>query len=159
MSRPLYETPENRENEMRILQTIAAEWNVTPSPKLPMKNQLDYALLRNSGKMCPEVVCLVEIKDRSTMKKEWPTYYISLHKYMAALHYQAIAKVPALLVVQFPAPRGLQYVRFQSSLIEYVSMSNYVGRNDKDDNELVAHINMKHFFDIRECPIYFKGDD
>ena len=142
MTRPLYENEYTIYREGNILQTVCREWGVTSSPKLPLKNQLDYILMRDN-----RAVCFAEIKYRL---KVYDTYYVSLHKYMAALNYQSVTKLPSYLIVEFPS--GMMYLRFDSRIISHIGMSNLMSRNDKDDNELVAHIEMKHFVDIKNCP-------
>lgn len=133
--RPIYEDEYTLKKEKDILDVACKEWGLIASPKLPMKNHMDYILMKDE---C--AVCFVEIKFRT---KIYDTYYISLHKFMSALQYQSICNMPSFLVVEFPT--GIKFLRFNSKLIHHIGMANLFSRNDKDDNELVAHIEMRHF--------------
>ena len=81
MSRPIYETQADRDNEQNIAGIVEARFNCTLH-KMPMKYILDFAAVRDNA-----VVAFVEVRQRKIPSTQYDEYMISMNKLTAAQEY------------------------------------------------------------------------
>lgn len=138
-ARPLYETTESLSEERLVAERIGEAWSCNPV-KLARAYQLDFALCRDDA-----VQAWAEVKVRT---KRYPTYMLSLHKWLAAVELHERTGLPALLVVQWPdllAYCALSGLRRPLS----VTMGGRRDRGDWQDMEPVVHIPLEFFNRVR----------
>ena len=82
---------------------------------------------------------VVEVKNRACKRHKYPTYMISVDKWMAGLSMQSYIKLPFILVVSWDDEIG--YLNCYEHLNEInVNMGGRKDRNDAQDIEPVVHI-------------------
>lgn len=98
MTRPIYETAGHRADEARVMQIVAAKWNVE-TVKLRREDRLDFAL-RRYGK----IVAYAEIKCRKYTREELERYggfFMSKHKWVTARDHCLVTSTPFALIISF----------------------------------------------------------
>ena len=137
MSRPLYESPDNREAEEAIAHAIKLTWKCMVK-KLPIRYEIDFALVRE------EVVALAEIKRRYHRFGEYETYMISLGK---------VAKANSLTLPCFVVVGWNDCIKWASLTNETPSKIEWGGRTDRkdwQDEEPCAHYPIEIFKPLME---------
>lgn len=93
--RPVYETQADLDRETLVIQKVADLYDCE-FHKLPMRDRLDFAMLRNG-----EIVAFVEIKCRNCMSHTYDTIMMTMDKVLAARRLQAETGLPAYFVVDY----------------------------------------------------------
>lgn len=137
MGRPVYETRQDIGREANVAEILAAAWSCAIH-KLPRLYSCDYAAMR--GK---EVSAWLEIKCRNA---SYPTYLISLHKWIKGIELSEATAKPFLLVVSWPV-NGEQVVMFYPVCREpiHVVLGGRKDRNDPDDIEPMVEVPVAKF--------------
>jgi hypothetical protein len=78
MTRPIYETQTDRNNERRLAAKIEKHYNCMLT-KMPMKLSLDFMAMRDG-----KAVAFIEARQRKIAMNTYPTYMLSLYKAMQA---------------------------------------------------------------------------
>lgn len=138
MDRPMYETPENKQNELRVLGEITKKW-MCGGHKLPIKYGLDYSLTRSN-----EILGFCEIKCRNYPFSHFlDGYQISLNKIMAAKNLYETTSIPCFLVID--CKDGIWYTQ----ITEFKNIKPVLGgrkdRGDWQDFEPMAVIDAGKF--------------
>ncbi len=134
---PGHENAASRADEARLVALIEAAWGCTHE-KLPIKNRVD-GLLRRGGAL----MAYVEMKSRKVLREAYPTFMISLDKWMYARQLaENSGGVPVLIVVEWLD--GVFWIR-QDEVTYKVGIGGRNDRNDPLDLELCVHVPI-HFF-------------
>lgn len=138
MSRPIYETAQDRANELDVMNRICGD-DITYK-KLPMRDFIDFALFRDD-----ELVSLVEVRHRKTAMRKFPTLYCDAAKVLHARAYSELLQVPVYLFVQWSDK--LAYINFNEA---FKTSFNGNKKNTRDEQEqsLVAHFDIDLFREV-----------
>ena len=140
MSRQLYENETNRNNEQAAKVTLEASWSVTLR-KLPIKYGAEWVAFRGD-----QAVAVIEYKNRPHDSTRFPTYLLSVHKWMSMRSLANTIGVPAILVVEFVD--GMRHCTLEDEM----ATTAWAGRRDRgdaDDLEPCMMIPMDRFGYIR----------
>lgn len=137
MTRPIYESDVDRENEEIIISRLSKVYNCDWR-KLPIQYRVDYALTRAEA-----IVALAEVKKRRVNSDTYRTIILSAKKVWAAQDQAERLRVPALFVVAFNDKMG--YVKLDADVIDGYRMGGRFDRGDVEDSEIVAHIPIEKF--------------
>jgi hypothetical protein len=147
MARPRYETEQDLDNEVKVMDAITSPYrDRVYYRKLPLAYQLDYGIYEKPGNLLRTVV---EIKTRDIDIDTYKTLFISAHKVHAMIEW-ANMNVNAILV--FNLRDGI-YTRLIKSDNPWLSRPAFGGRYDREDwqdAEPVYHIPTKMFFCLGE---------
>ena len=137
MARPMYETTLDIGREASVAEVLASAWSCAIH-KLPRLYACDFAAMRNKV-----VSAWLEIKVRNA---SYPTYLISLHKWIKGIELSEATGKPFLLVVSWPV-NGERVVMFHPVTREpiRVVLGGRKDRNDPDDIEPMVEIPVSRF--------------
>ena len=138
MSRKLYETQADRDNEREIIDQICAARGCE-AYKLPFKYRMDFAMVKGG-----KVTALVEVKNRNCASFKYPNFMISLDKIIHANNLTMITHLPCWLAVRWTDCIGL--VDFE--MWRDISLGGRFDRGDPDDFQLQGYFNIKDFVKI-----------
>jgi hypothetical protein len=141
MSRPMYETQQDRDNEQALARLIAERFNCVMH-KMPIKYTLDYAATRNN-----DVVAFVEMRRRKIPMERFDTYMIALHKVIKAQELNNVTGLPCFLVIQWTDAVGMCRLDTCDHSIE---VGGSTRRGDWQDIEPMAHIPIHQFMEIEQ---------
>ena len=131
MTRPFYETGDQRLVEHEVAEKLAYKWHAT-QVAFPDGSTVDRVLVRDG-----RVIGLVEIKTRQTPVDKYPTYYAS-HQRLQRLRYIAKAlRLPPVFVVQWSDACG--WLNPAETKPVRIDVGGRVDRGDQFDVELVEH--------------------
>jgi hypothetical protein len=142
--RQTYETQTDLDNERAVADKIAAAWK-TAAEKLPAKMECDYMLTGNGG----VGGAFIEIKCRKVASTAYPTYMLSLHKWMRLRWLMQSTGMPVFLVVSHTD--GIRYLRIEADKHYDVTMGGRTDRADGQDVEPVVKIPMAFFTRLKEA--------
>jgi len=144
-NRPLYENQVSLKNEADTALAVEKAWGADLI-KLSMKNKIDFLLKNKTGK--PRA--FIEIKNRTCNRGQYPTYMLSLDKWVAGLSLQLYTQLPFILVVSWADEIG--YVKCLKTLKDTtIDIGGRVDRGDAQDIEPVIHIPI-HLFETLVVP-------
>ncbi len=136
--RPTYENELSKADEQRISPIIERLWKCKLD-KLPTKNFIDFALMRKKVGL----VAYAEIKCRKNPRQQYPTFMISLEKWMHSQHIAKVSNgVPMFFIVEWTD--GLYWVR-QDTATYSVGVGGRYDRNDALDVELMVFVPVDQF--------------
>lgn len=137
MARPLYETRQDLENELGVMNTVAAIAKMT-FRKMTIRYSVDYALMKGDA-----VHAWVEVKCRKNEMKKYPTLMISAGKLMEGVNLSYHTGKPFYLVVKWQD--GIGRVKLDSLLKYKLTFGGRFDRNDAQDVEPVYEIPTSDF--------------
>lgn len=141
MSRPLYETSEDREAEHELAIQVARTWG-RRALMLPRKFPVDVAF-ESKGR----IVSLAEIKIRTNKASAYDTYMISAHKWSTMIEFSRNLVKTVNLIVKWGCGT-VGYLTITGAEF-HLGIGGRSDRNDSDDTELVAQIPIKQFNRIK----------
>lgn len=141
MSRPLYETEQDRENERRLAEMIGAKYNYK-FVKMPIKLSLDYMLTQDGI-----AKAFMEMRQRKTPMHKYPTYMISLYKVMMASQLTQTTGLPCSLAVQWSDKAGICKLPPDITPLR-ISQGGSMQRGDPQDIEPVVYFDMSCFKEL-----------
>lgn len=139
--RPTYEKKENRRKELQAADVIRKLWwpdQRTQVQHLPVKSVLDLAFVRDSV-----ILGFGEVKVRTNDHDRYPTYMLSLEKWMTGVALRKNLRLPVWLFVQFADQ--LMWAPFAHVEGIEVGMGGRYDRGDPQDVEPVALIPLSLF--------------
>ena len=140
MSRPLYESAEDRSAEtIAVKKFIDSLDGDVDFIKLPMQYKMDFAITRGGV-----LTGLVEVKCRKNSKHAYSTYMISMSKLVAAAGYSSIG-INCVLLVKWTD--GMGWVKMDGNKWK-VRIGGRKDRNDWQDVEPVTHIPIAEFNEV-----------
>lgn len=141
MSRPLYETEQDRESERRLAEMIGAKYNYK-FVKMPTKLSLDYMLTQDGI-----AKAFMEMRQRRTPMHKYPTYMISLYKVMMASQLTQTTGLPCYLAVQWSDKAGICKLPPHIAPLS-VAQGGSMQRGDPQDIEPVVYFDMSCFKEL-----------
>ena len=141
MSRPLYETEQDRESERRLAEMIGAKYNYK-FVKMPTKLSLDYMLTQDGI-----AKAFMEMRQRRTPMHKYPTYMISLYKVMMASQLTQTTGLPCYLAVQWSDKAGICKLPPHIAPLS-VAQGGSMQRGDPQDVEPVVYFDMSCFKEL-----------
>lgn len=141
MSRPLYESQQDRDNEQRLADAIERQHNCVLH-KMPTKLSLDYLATRDGA-----AVAFFEMRNRRNKMHAYPTYMLSLYKVMMASNLSQTTGLPCFLAVQWADKAGMCRLPLEHDKME-TQIGGSVRRGDPQDIEPVVHFGMDNFKEI-----------
>lgn len=147
--RPLYESEENRKEELQTALSIAETWfpdNTCSFKQLPPKSTIDLAY--NKG---GEVIFFGEVKVRTTLPTTHADYMVSMEKWNAGCNLARNTKRPVYLFVRF-FDNSVYYVPFKPEDNIFFTAGGRDDRGDPLDIEVCAFIPMSLFRPLSESP-------
>jgi hypothetical protein len=136
MSRPLYETQSDRNNEQALADIVRAHYRCELY-KMPIKLSLDFMAIRDG-----KAVAFVEMRNRRNAMHAYPIYMISLYKCMMAKQLQQTTGLPAFLAVQWTDAAAIVRLPPDDFTVE---VGGSVRRNDPQDVEPMVYFNVNDF--------------
>jgi hypothetical protein len=141
MTRPIYETQTDRNNERRLAAKIEKHYNCMLT-KMPMKLSLDFMAMRDG-----KAVAFIEARQRKIAMNTYPTYMLSLYKAMQARLLTMTTGLPCFLAVQWTDKAGM--VRLPPSVEDfYVEVGGTNRRDDPQDIEPMVHFDIAKFKEL-----------
>ena len=140
MIRKMYETEDDRKVEQAIVNELSDAWKVFYQ-KLPIKYKVDVAILNDRR----QVISWVEIKRRDHKMGTYPTYMLSLDKYLSGMHLYKLTVLPFTLVVKFTDNLYHCEVHLLSNAQITISMGGRTDRGDNQDIEPCVFFDSKLF--------------
>lgn len=142
MSRPLYESQADRDNEAKVAAAIARKYLMVEH-HLPRFYHADYMFFRNW-----QVALVAEVKCRKHAFGTYTTYMISLLKVMRTRELAAFCAVKALLFIQYYDRLVFVDLNDDRNSQWDIVWGGRTDRNDDQDQEPVMLIPMEHFKEI-----------
>lgn len=142
MSRPTYETAEHLENERNAIEQVEACWGVV-CKKTPQYYKIDYTVISPSG----FVVGWAEVRGKNFARENFKTFFTSLEKAMTLVRYEALTKMPALLVIAWTDGVFCYRLKVQDLSQRQIRWDGRTvnSRGDFQDIEPVIHIPVSEF--------------
>ena len=127
----LYERQKDRANEKKVIKRIETAWGVE-SHKMKMAYGLDYMLLKGGN-----LHSFVEVKCRNNAQGDYPTYAISLMKFLQANRFTQSTVKPCYLIVKWTDKLG--FLDMGESFYQ-VGVGGRTDRNNPNDIEPIVFI-------------------
>ena len=141
MTRPIYETQTDRNNERRIAVKIEKHYGCILS-KMPMKLSLDFMAIRDG-----KAVAFIEARQRKIAMNTYPTYMLSLYKAMQARSLTMTTGLPCFLAVQWTDKAGIAKLPPAHENM-HVEMGGTTRRDDPQDIEPMVHFDIANFKEL-----------
>ena len=142
MSRPIYETQADRDNEQNIAGIVEARFNCTLH-KMPMKYTLDFAAVRDNS-----VVAFVEARQRKIPSTQYDEYMISMNKLTAAQVLTQTTGLPCRLVIRW-SDNVTKMIQLPPRYYE-IRIGGSTRRGDWQDIEPLAYFKIADMKDIKD---------
>ena len=142
MSRPIYETQADRDNEQGIARIVEQRFGCTLH-KMPMKYTLDFAAVRNDS-----VVAFIEARQRKIPSTQYDEYMIALHKLADAHKLTQLTSLPCRLVVRW-SDNVTKMIKLPPDDYE-IRIGGSTRRGDWQDIEPLAYFKIADMKDISE---------
>ena len=140
MTRRMYETENDRKVEQAIINELSDAWKVFYQ-KLPIKYKVDFAILNDKR----QVISWAEIKRRNHKMGTYPTYMLSLDKYLSGMQLHKLTGLPFNLVVKFTDNLYHCEIHLLSHAQVIISMGGRTDRDDQQDIEPCVFFDSKLF--------------
>lgn len=131
----IYENEETLQAERSAITIVAEKWKAQ-AVKLPRRYSADFALLRGQ-----QVKAWAEFKQRKNKMGKYPTYTVSLFKYMNMVNLSKETGVPSFFIVQWEDCTGYVQVPTRIGLV----FSGRTDRGDWEDKEPMVEIPLSSF--------------
>lgn len=136
--RPTYETQADQQHEQAVVDLLCRKWDCS-AHKTPKFYSVDWSL--GKGRV---VKAMAEIKFRNA---SYPTYILSLHKWVDMCTSSIMSGLPYLLVVCWPedGKRVVRYLRAEHGVHDRVIHGGRTDRGDSQDVEPLVEISVSKF--------------
>jgi len=141
MTRPIYETQADRNNERRLAAKIEKHYGCILQ-KMPMKLSLDFMAIRGG-----KAVAFIEARQRKIAMNTYPTYMLSLYKAMQARSLTMTTGLPCFLAVQWTDKAGIAKLPPAHEEM-HVEMGGTTRRDDPQDIEPMVHFDIANFKEL-----------
>ena len=142
MSRPIYETQQDRDNERAVAEAIGQRYGCDMH-KLPMKYILDFAATRDG-----RVVAFIEVRCRNIASTQYDEFMVSVGKLLAAKSLTSCTGIPCRLAVRWAD--GVTRITNLPPENYDVRIGGSTRRNDWQDIEPMAYIKIADMEDITQ---------
>ena len=138
--RPRYERQADRDGEQKLIKLACKRYSLDGFFKLPASYILDFAVSRND-----QIIGFVEVKKRTTAMRQYPTFFVALHRVLQAKQYELIG-LHSRIIVEWSDRIGS--VRLDKPFeLRFGGRSD---RNDSADQEPMAHFSIDLFDILQE---------
>lgn len=144
MTRPTYETPQDRRNQGDVAASLERITGLRLIG-LPQHSRVDYVGADHEG----QAKALFEIKRRGVSWKTYPTLMLSLNKAAAMIELERLTSLPANLVVQWDDALGIVRPAKVADQLS-ISKGGRWDRGDAQDVEDVVHFDIELFTMLKE---------
>ena len=141
MTRPIYETQTDRNNERRLAAKIEKHYGCILS-KMPMKLSLDFMAIREG-----KAVAFIEARQRKIAMNTYPTYMLSLYKALQARSLTMTTGLPCFLAVQWTDKAGIAKLPPAHEDM-HIEMGGTTRRDDPQDIEPMVHFDIANFKEL-----------
>lgn len=136
--RPTYESSDDLRNEQEIITFFTQHFNKDlTAVKIPKQYKIDYCLMIGD-----RITAFAEVKNRTCAKNTYPTYMMSLAKYLEALRINKDLKLETILVVKWTDAVG--YIELGRRAWP-IGFGGRVDRGDWQDKEPMIFIPISEF--------------
>ena len=135
--RPYYENQQTLSDERSTADTLEQLYNCELK-KMPIKMSLDFMAMRNG-----QAVSFIEVRNRKNARLTYPTYMVSLYKYMMAGTITQTTGLPCFLAVQWSDDIGI--VKMPADDGVTIGWGGLKTRGDPQDMEPMAYIEIEQF--------------
>lgn len=132
-----HESQKDLSNEQAVVYALCKRWKCE-SLKLPVRYELDYALLRDGA-----LKCFVEVKCRNSAQAAYPTAVVGLRKVVAGQTLAEQAGVPFYLIYRWTDVTG-----YTSTFTGDIRLGGRYDRGDDQDPDLWMHIPVGQFINL-----------
>ena len=132
-----HESPKDLANERAVLDKVCARWKCSAF-KLPLRYELDFALLRDGV-----LKCFVEVKCRKSAQAAYPTAVVGFEKVCTGLTLAEKAGVPFYLIC-----RWTDVIGYTSTFKGDIRLGGRYDRGDDQDPDLWMHIPVTQFVNL-----------
>ena len=136
MTRPIYETEQDRWAEDGVAAAVGLAWKCVPVPTPPLSG-IDLALMRDGN-----IKAFAEVKVRTTVASRYSDYMIGAKKWYSNMKFADECGVPMLLVVAFTD--GIKWVPAKGTPVRE-GIGGRTDRNDPQDIKLCVFIDIGRF--------------
>ena len=136
MTRPFYETEQDRKNERKLAHLIEVNYKC-------IKLSLDFMATRDG-----RAVAFVEARQRKTPMHRYDTYMLSLYKAMQARSLTMTTGLPCFLAVQWSDKAGIAQLPPAHEHM-HVEMGGTTRRDDPQDIEPMVHFDIANFKELK----------
>lgn len=134
--RPIYETPQDRENEASVRDRICELYNCKCRQSVELSS-VDGMLVDKDD----NGVAIIEIKTRRNAHDKYPTYMLSANKWRSGMKIAEHYRLPFLLFVKFTD--GIFYTKLKKHY--ETARGGRTDRLDPYDQEECIYIDMNNF--------------
>ena len=139
MSRPLYESQADLQNELQVAEHLNKVWHCK-FHKLPMSYNVDWMIMRDIP------VAFAELKCRKNDSTRYPTLMLSLNKWVKGSQFANELDVPFFIICRWTD--GLFFHEVGSNPVTY-GIGGRTDRGDSQDTEPVVYIPVESFKRIK----------
>jgi len=139
MSRPLYESQADLQNETQVAEHLNKAWSCK-FHKLPMSYNVDWMIMRDKP------VAFAELKCRKNDSTRYPTLMLSLNKWVKGSQFANELDVPFFIICRWTD--GLFFHEVGSTPVTY-GIGGRTDRGDSQDTEPVVYIPVESFKRIK----------
>lgn len=134
--RPIYESPADLQNEKDVVEKLTQSWGII-FHKLPMSYHIDWLMVKDGNPRG-----FAELKCRRNDRQKYPTFMISLAKWMRGKELAHELSIPFIIIVRWND--GIFFHKAGTSPVTF----GFGGRSDRGDSqdvEPVVYIGTEHF--------------
>lgn len=135
--RPTYENQRTLADERSTADTLEQLYNCELK-KMPIKMSLDFMAMRDGV-----AVSFIEVRNRKNSRTTYPTYMVSLYKYMMASSITQTTGLPCFLAVQWADSLGIVKMPCEDGVA--IGWGGLTSRGDPQDMEPMAYIDIDQF--------------
>lgn len=135
--RPTYENQQTLADERSTADTLEQLYNCELK-KMPIKMSLDFMAMRDGV-----AVSFIEVRNRKNGRMAYPTYIVSLYKYMMASSITQTTGLPCFLAVQWADSLGIVKMPCENGVT--IGWGGLTSRGDPQDMEPMAYIDIEQF--------------
>ena len=135
--RPTYENQQTLADERSTADTLEQLYNCELK-KMPIKMSLDFMAMRDGV-----AVSFIEVRNRKNGRMAYPTYMVSLYKYMMASSITQTTGLPCFLAVQWADSLGIVKMPCEDGV--KIGWGGLTSRGDPQDMEPMAYIDIDQF--------------
>lgn len=134
--RPIYESPADLQNEKDIVEKLTQMWGIS-FHKLPMSYHIDWLMVKDK-----QARGFAELKCRNNDRRKYPTFMISLAKWMRGKELAHELSTSFIIIVKWTD--GIYFHKAGTYPITY-GFGGRSDRGDSQDMEPVVYIDTDHF--------------
>ena len=140
MTRAIYQSKKDLENEQIVSNRLESAFNKKVHKLGGRLGDVDRCIVNSDN----TIDCVLEIKVRNIIYKQYPTVFISAHKILAGMPYAKYLNVPFYIAFAFKNGIHIYNITNPEHYI-YKWDGRTTQTRDKQDIEIMAHIPMEDY--------------